>query len=97
MGAGGSSGRAVLAIAAVALFVIWSAAATVGARSTVAPAAPGVHESHTAMVEQMRRDIDPLMVERMNEPQWRQMRQPGMLAEMEAYQRASDRMLGRAP
>jgi hypothetical protein len=93
----GSAGRTALAVAAIALFVVWSSAATVGARSTVEPPTPGVHESHTAMVERMRRDVDPLMVERMNEPEWRQMRQPGMLAEMEAHQRASDRMLGRGP
>jgi hypothetical protein len=49
------------------------------------------------MIEQMRRHVDPRMVERMNEPAWREIRRPGMLAEMEGHQRAIDRMLGRTP
>jgi hypothetical protein len=84
-------------VAVAALLAVWLSAAAVTARPMTEPPAPDTHEDHATMIEQMRRDIDPRMVERMNEPAWREMRRPGMLAEMEAHQRATDRMLGRAP
>jgi hypothetical protein len=84
-----------LTLVTAALLAVWLSAAAVNARPTIEPLAPDAHAGHTAMIEQMRRDVDPGMVERMNEPAWREMRRPGMLAEMEAHQRTIDRMLGR--
>ena len=52
---------------------------------------------HTSMMEQMRQASTPQMVERMNDPTWRRMREPAHVAEMEAHLRDSDRMLGRSP
>jgi hypothetical protein len=85
------------AVAVAALLAVWLTAAAVTARATNEPLAPDAHEGHATMIEQMRRGVDPQMVERMNEPAWRERRRPGMLAEMEAHQRATDRMLGRTP
>lgn len=84
-------------LVAAVLAVVWLTVGAVSARSTIEPSALDAHEGRAAMIEQLRRDVDPRMVERMNEPAWREMCRPGVLAEMEAHQRATDRMLGRAP
>lgn len=93
-----TDGTTLLAVTATALlFAVWLSAAAVSVRATVEPLAPDAHDSHASMIERMRQDVDPRMVEQMNEPEWREMRRPEMLTEMEAHQRATDRMLGRTP
>lgn len=78
------------------LAAVWISAAIGASRPTVeAPLPDDVHTQHTSMIERMRREVTPQMVEEMNAPQWREMRQPGMIAQMEAHQRESDRLLGR--
>jgi hypothetical protein len=94
MRTGGLTGLTVVAFALLA--AVWMSVAIGASRPAVeAPPSADVHAQHASMVEQMRREVTPQMVEEMNAPQWREMRQPGMIAQMEAHQRESDRLLGR--
>jgi hypothetical protein len=89
----GLTGLTVVAFSLLA--AVWLSSAFGAARSTVEAPVEDVHAQHVSMVEQMRREVSPGMVQEMNEPQWREMRRPGMIAQMEAHQRQADRLRGR--
>jgi len=85
------------AVAFGLLVAAWLSVASVGMRTASPPPASNVHAEHVSMVEQMRQDVTSQMVQQMDELEWRQMRESGMVAQMERRQQASDRMLARKP
>jgi hypothetical protein len=93
MRTGGLTGLTVVAFSLLA--AVWLSIAFGSARPTVEASVEDVHAQHVSMVEQMRREVSPRMVQEMNEPRWREMRQPGMIAQMEAHLRQADRLRGR--
>jgi len=91
---GGLTGLTAVAFGLLA--AVWISVAIGASRPTVEASPPeDVHAEHASMVEQMRREVTPQMVEEMNAPRWREMREPGMIAQMEDHQRETDRRLGR--
>jgi hypothetical protein len=89
----GLTGLTVVAFSLLA--AVWLSVAFGAVRPTVEAPVEDVHAQHVSMVEQMRREVSPRMVQEMNEPKWREMRQPGMIAQMEAHLRQADRLRGR--
>jgi hypothetical protein len=78
------------------------ALAVVSAAAAQQPPAGFAHHphsaEHTAMMQRMRVDATPAMVERMRiDPMWQMMRDPQSIRLMEQEQAGLDRMLGRNP
>jgi uncharacterized protein YbaA (DUF1428 family) len=91
-----------LAGIAAAMLLGAGALAVVSATATQQPSADLSHHpysaEHTAMMQRMRVDASPAMVERMRtDPMWQMMRDPRSIQLMEQEQAAIDRMLGRSP
>lgn len=93
MRTGGLTGLTAVAFGLLA--AVWISVAIGASRPAVEAPVEDVHAQHVSMIEQMRREVTPQMVQEMNEPQWREMRQPRMIAQMEDHQREADRLLGR--
>jgi hypothetical protein len=78
------------------------ALAVASATATQQPSAGVSHHlysaEHTAMMQRMRLDASPAMVEQMRaDPMWQMMRNPRSIRLMEQEQAGLDRMLGRNP
>jgi hypothetical protein len=82
------------AIVAVAVMVAVYASALMAA-DREGPAGEVGHDplgEHIAMMQQMRQDVTPEMVQRMNSEEWHWMHDPARLGELEAHMSRVDRM-----
>lgn len=96
------SRRWLAVLAAAALLAAGSVAVVSVPWAQPQPAANVTHHpystEHNAMMQRMRVDASPAMVERMrSDPMWRMMRKPRSIRLMEQEQAGLDRMLGRNP